>query len=86
MAKYIFHSFFCPVCGQKMMDLPRKQGHKHKDFHRKKLYCPWCQREVNCIEIKDIMQEMTFKENFAKGIYKDEASNTVHSGGNSGIG
>lgn len=72
MAACEIHSFYCLNCGKKAMDLPRKKGHKHKDFHRKKLYCPWCKMEINCIEIKDKTQEEQFKIDFKNGVYNDE--------------
>jgi len=77
MARYEIHSFFCPECGKKAMDLPRQKGHQHKDFHRKKLYCPWCHKTINCIEVKNLDQELEFKENFEKGVYEDEKKNSL---------
>ena len=84
MARSELHSFWCPICGRKAMDLQRQQGHQHKDFHRKKLYCPWCKTEHNCIETKNIEQEYEFKINFERGVYNGESSNTVDHGGITG--
>lgn len=50
----------------------RKQGHKHINFHRKKLYCPYCKMEINHIECKTQEDVDEFKENFLNGEYKDE--------------
>ena len=66
------HKFFCPRCGLETMPLPRKSGHKHKAYHRKKLYCPWCKEEVNSVEVSTVEEELKFKQNYESGVYKDE--------------
>lgn len=71
MPKIEFHSFWCPVCGNKAMDLPRNYGHQHKDFHLKKLWCPHCKQERNTIECKDDEDVFIFKLNFEEGAYSD---------------
>ena len=60
------------------MELFRKRGFQHERFHRKKLYCPHCKLELNCIECKNDEDVYEFKENFEKGAYKDEAEDSLH--------
>lgn len=69
---YDEHSFFCIKCGNKGIPLSRKQGHQHERFHKKKLWCIHCREEVNHIECKTFDEVETFKENFKKGVYKNE--------------
>lgn len=69
---YNEHSFFCIKCGNKGIPLSRKQGHQHERFHKKKLWCVHCREEVNHIECKTFDEVETFKENFKKGVYKNE--------------
>lgn len=69
---YDEHSFFCIKCGNKGIPLSRKQGHQHERFHKKKLWCVHCREEVNHIECKTFDEIETFKENFKKGVYKNE--------------
>lgn len=69
---YDEHSFFCIKCGNKGIPLSRKQGHQHERFHKKKLWCVHCREEVNHIECKTFDEVETFKENFKKGVYKNE--------------
>ena len=69
---YDEHSFFCIKCGNKGIPLSRKQGHQHGRFHKKKLWCVHCREEVNHIECKTFDEVETFKENFKKGVYKNE--------------
>lgn len=64
---YELHSFWCPKCGNKAMDLPRRVGHQHKDLHRKKLWCPTCKMEQNTVECKDDEDVFIFKQMFEEG-------------------
>lgn len=86
MANFELHSFYCINCGKKAIELPRKISHKHKDFHRKKLYCPWCKNTINCVEVKNSEQETIFKENFKNGVYDNERENSLDLCGDSWLG
>ena len=76
---YGFHSFYCLKCGNKSYDLPRAKGSQHERFHRKKLFCWHCQQEINHIECKSFEDVEEFKKNFANGVYKDEADDSLAS-------
>ena len=82
----ISHDFYCMKCGNRGIPLSRKRGHCHGKHHRKKLYCPTCRLEINHIEIRNYDELIEFKENFAKGEYKDEAESSLNYIRNSGIG
>lgn len=71
---YDEHSFFCTKCGNKGIPLFRKQGHQHSRFHKKKLWCVHCKEEVNHIECKTFDEVLKFKEDFEKGVYKNEVN------------
>ena len=88
MAKnsYAEHSFYCINCGNKGIPLMRRQGFKHGKMHRKKLYCPFCKNEVNHVECKTFEEVEEFKINFANGVYKDEAKESLSHVGTSSIG
>lgn len=75
--KFNEHDFYCIKCGHKGIPLSRKQGHQHGRFHRKKLFCLYCQQEVNHIECKNDEDVAEFKRNFENGVYKDEAEESV---------
>lgn len=81
---YSEHSFYCINCGNKGIPIMRKQGFQHGRFHRKKLYCPFCKNEVNHIECKTMEDVEQFKEDFANGVYKDEAEESLAACRNSG--
>jgi len=71
------HSFYCMKCGRQGIPLARKEGHQHKSFHRKKLYCVFCKEEVNHIECKNFAEVEEFKYNFENGVYVDEAEESI---------
>ena len=75
--KFNEHDFYCIKCGHKGIPLSRKQGHQHERFHRKKLFCIYCQQGVNHIECKNDEDVAEFKRNFENGVYKDEAEESV---------
>ena len=75
--KFNEHDFYCIKCGHKGIPLSRKQGYQHGRFHRKKLFCLYCQQEVNHIECKNDEDVAEFKRNFENGVYKDEAEESV---------
>lgn len=69
--------FYCLQCGQKGIPLRRKPGQQRGKFHRKKLYCYHCKVEINHIEVRNDSEKNEFLENFAKGMYKDEAKESL---------
>lgn len=71
------HSFYCMKCGRKGIPIQRKSGFQHSKFHRKKLYCIYCQEEVNHVECKNEEDVEEFLENFKNGVYKDEAERSL---------
>lgn len=77
MVNYVLNDFYCINCGQKNFAIPRKDGRMHGKFHRKKLYCFHCHAEVNCIECKNEEEIAQFKEDFANGVFKEEAAESI---------
>ena len=71
------HNFYCIQCGNRGIPLMRKQGFKHEKLHRKKLYCIYCQTEINHIECKTPEEVKEFKTNFENGVYIDEAKESI---------
>lgn len=71
------NKFFCLNCGQESMPILRNRGYQHEDFHRKKLWCYRCKLEINHIECKTLEDIEIFKDNFSKGLYKEEAEQSI---------
>ena len=76
-ARTVEHNFYCIACGNKGIPLARKMGKQREKFHRKKLFCLTCGKEVNHIECRNQEEIDTFKRNFEKGVYADEAKQEI---------
>ena len=75
--RFDFSSFYCPSCGKKAMDLPRPRSLTRQSFHRKKLYCPWCKKTYNCIEVRNEIERREFIEDWEAGAYEAEIQEVV---------
>lgn len=42
----------CPKCGEKF-PIPRRDNRKRPRGHIKTIYCPFCRKETDMIEIRD---------------------------------
>lgn len=71
------HDFYCLNCGRRNLPLARSRSLQHKGGHRKNLYCIYCKKEVNHIEIRTQQEKDEFLENFNKGLYKEEAEESI---------
>lgn len=65
--------FFCTKCGKEGVPIMRKRGQMREAGHLKKLYCIFCQEEVNHAEIRDIggYSIEDFKQEFEAGRFVD---------------
>lgn len=77
MAKYETHDFYCLRCGHAGVPVMRKLGKQHGEFHRKKLWCPYCKMELNHMEIRNQQEKEIFMERFNNGEYKEEANESI---------
>ena len=62
--------FFCTVCGKEGIPIQRKKGQERCGGHLKKLYCLYCNKETNHVEIKEYENKYTledFKQEFKLG-------------------
>lgn len=48
--------FYCTKCGKKGIPIARKIGSQREAGHLKRLYCMYCQEEVNHVEIRPFGQ------------------------------
>lgn len=77
MPAFSSHRFFCMKCGNEGMPLARRHGRLHEKFHRKQLWCYHCKVLINHIECRNDLEIKEFKENFAKGVYKNESKESL---------
>lgn len=77
MSKTSVNSFWCMKCGRQGIPLARSQAMQREKFHKKRLYCLWCKREVNHVECKTPEEEREFQERFALGEFQEEAEESM---------
>lgn len=75
--KVVEHSFYCINCGKKGIPLLRKVGHQREKLHRKKLWCPYCNVEINHVECRNYAEIEQFNEDFKNGVYINEAKESL---------
>lgn len=72
--KMTMHDFYCTKCGNKGLNIMRKDGQLREPGHLKKLYCLFCKEEVNHAEVRDIGQKYSyedFRQEFELGRFVD---------------
>jgi hypothetical protein len=52
MSKIFVSDFYCTQCGKFTYPLPRKKSNQKEAGHLKSLYCIYCKKEINCVEIR----------------------------------
>lgn len=75
--KYISSQFYCCLCGNKGMMLPRKVGKERPTGHLKNLYCIYCKQVTRHYEAKSEEDEIKFRSDFNAGIYANEKENII---------
>ena len=61
--------FYCTCCGKRGIPIARKKGQRREAGHLKKLFCLYCQKEANHVEIRPFGSYgyEEFKEEFELG-------------------
>lgn len=62
--------FYCSKCHKKGMPLARKRAKLREEKHLKKLFCIYCQEEVNHLEIRE--SDMFYKEELLEHLKNGE--------------
>ena len=50
--KFNQSDFYCTCCGKKGLPVQRRKGQEREKGHLKRLFCIYCNKEVNHVEIK----------------------------------
>ena len=53
MAKTTYSDMYCTQCGRKNIPIQRKTGQERECGHLKKMWCMYCNKEVNMVEVRD---------------------------------
>ena len=75
--KYEISEFYCINCGNRGIDLMRRQSKQHKAGHMKKLYCLNCQIFCNHYECHNLEDVNKFKNKFEKGEFIELAKESI---------
>lgn len=62
MLNITMSDMYCTNCGKKNIPVPRKKGKEREPGHLKKMYCIYCKREVNMVEIKSFGTGYTLED------------------------
>lgn len=60
--KTLISEMYCTCCGKKGLNIPRKNGHYREAGHLKKLYCIYCQKECNHVEIRPFFTDYNLED------------------------
>lgn len=63
--------FYCTQCHKKGLPVWRKLGREREPGHLKKLYCFYCKKETNHIEIKQNNQNYTYEDMIIEFTYNN---------------
>lgn len=59
---YTTSDFYCTQCGNKALMLPRKKSQQREPGHLKKMFCIYCQKEHNCVEVRSIGTKYRYED------------------------
>ena len=59
---FLINDFYCTKCGKKGLSIPRTFGHYREAGHLKKLYCPYCKKEQNHVEIRSFYSNYNLED------------------------
>lgn len=60
--KYTISKMFCTKCGREGIAVPRKIGKYREAGHLKNLYCIYCGRERNHVEIRSMYSDYNYED------------------------
>lgn len=53
MSNMTVSDMYCTQCGKKNIPIPRMKGKERENGHLKKMYCIYCQKQTNMVEIRN---------------------------------
>lgn len=61
VANITISEMYCTQCGKRNIPIPRKKGQGREPGHLKKMYCIYCKKKTNMVEIKEIGSKYTYE-------------------------
>ncbi len=62
MKSITISNMYCTQCGNKNIPVPRNKGKEREPGHLKKMYCIYCNKKTNMVEVKDIGSSYTTED------------------------
>lgn len=59
---FLVSKMYCVNCGNEGVPISRKNGHYREAGHLKKLYCVYCKKEFNHIEIRPMFSNYNYQD------------------------
>ena len=81
--KLNIHDFYCTQCGKKTLPVPRKLGQLREAGHLKKLFCCYCGKENNCVEVNPMSSKYTYEDflfEFDNGNFNEDGTRKMKYG------
>ena len=77
--KYTMSDFYCTNCGRQGIPIARKKGQQREQGHLKKLFCIYCGKDTNHVEVKPFgsYTYANFKEEFDLGRFVIDAKSIM---------
>lgn len=63
MSNMTLSDMYCTQCGRKNIPIPRNKGRERECGHLKKMYCIYCRKQTNMVEVRGFGTGYT-KEDF----------------------
>ena len=60
--KMTISDMYCTQCGKKVYSIPRNYGREREPGHLKHMYCIFCKKNVNMVEIRDFGSKYTLDD------------------------
>lgn len=73
------HDFYCTCCGRKGIPISREKNKRRESGHLKKLFCIYCNREVNHAEVVENTKynKETFLDEYRGGNFDVEGNRII---------
>lgn len=83
MAKTTYSDMYCTQCGHKNIPVQRKIGREREPGHLKKMWCMYCNKEVNMVEVREFGSGYTVEDfywEFENGNFTSEGTRKLDFG------
>lgn len=68
---FLISEMWCTQCGNRGISIPRKDSKKREPGHLKKLYCIYCNKEQNHVEIRPFCSDYNYQDFLLERKYKN---------------